>query len=168
MRKVASSETSRARIDAPAFVSAHIKALGTPLGAPLSPSIETRGELVRGLGQLALKKSIVKAVPAVVGVLELPDGEPGVAVAKQWATAALFTTIVLNTAPKAKQATFEAGAVPLLVAVARAGSDSARGHARTCLTQLAEAPAHRAAIVTASEAAGLDLAFLQRAELLKK
>ena len=68
LRKVASVEKSRARLDDKAFVAAHAKALATPPDAKVSPSAETRGELARGLGQLALKKSIVAALPAVIGM----------------------------------------------------------------------------------------------------
>ena len=167
LRKVASVERSRARLDDKAFVAAHAKALATPPDAKVSPSAETRGELARGLGQLALKKSIVAALPAVIGVLELPDGEQGVALAKQYAVAAIFSSIMLHTSAKAKQATLEAGGLPGLVAVARSGSDAARRDARTCLTQLAETPAHREAIVAEAERAKLDLGFLRRVEILK-
>ena len=53
------------------------EALATPPDAKVSPSAETRGELARGLGQLALKKSIVAALPAVAsrfGVLSETAG----------------------------------------------------------------------------------------------
>ena len=234
LRKVASVEKSRARLDDKAFVAAHAEALATPPDAKVSPSAETRGELARGLGQLALKKSIVAALPvviragqeseipnfkgsdlghfplvsanswtsdhllerprsvdafsrnararnthveatlnhsfaaqAVIGVLSLPDGEQGVALAKQYAVAAIFSSIMLHTSAKAKQATLEAGGLPGLVAVARSGSDAARRDARTCLTQLAETPAHREAIVAEAARAKLDLGFLRRVEILK-
>ncbi|KAH8066302.1 hypothetical protein JL722_734 [Aureococcus anophagefferens] len=47
LRKVASVERSRARLDDKAFVAAHAKALATPPDAKVAPSAETRGELAR-------------------------------------------------------------------------------------------------------------------------